>query len=147
MLDDHTQGGGNGDKGRCEAVGDGRDTSSRQRIFAGQLVQTKRLFWNIIYQRLLLLLLISSVCPWLWLAEEEKKEKEVTERWKRVCTDRISPVVNSKVNTEERERKEVYLCHTDSRWDACRCPWMYKRLVPEFWQGWRSSPKRCWLQL
>lgn len=36
-------------------------------------------------------------------------------RRKRLCTDRISPVVNSKVNTLEREREEVYLHHTELR--------------------------------
>lgn len=30
---DHTQGGGDGDNGRCEAAGDRRDTSSHQRLF------------------------------------------------------------------------------------------------------------------
>lgn len=34
---------------------------------------------------------------------------EDRERRKKACSDRISPLVNSKVNTVERERKEVYL--------------------------------------
>lgn len=80
----------------------GGDTSSHQRLFfTGRLVQTKRLFWDVIYQRLLLL--TSSARPRLGLAGRTEKEER-----KRAATG-YPPLVNSKVNTVERERKEVYL--------------------------------------
>lgn len=41
--------------------------------FTGRLVQTKRLFWDVIYQRLLLL--TSSVRPRLGLARKTEKEE------------------------------------------------------------------------
>lgn len=46
MLEDHTQGGGDGDNGRCEAVGDRRETSSHQRLFCWSSCANKEAFFE-----------------------------------------------------------------------------------------------------
>lgn len=69
----------------------------------------------------------------VWPAEETRAEE-------RESAPAGYPPVKNKVNTVDRKRKEVYLCHRDSRWDTHRCFSMYKRLVPELWQAQSSSP-------
>ena len=62
------------------------------------LCKQRGFFWSVIYRRLLLL--TSSLRPATAIGRGGR------ERRKRACIDRISPLVNSKVNTVERERRK-----------------------------------------
>lgn len=85
-------------------MGDGRDTLSHQRLL---------LLVVLCKQRGLLERYLLEASPADIPAAAQ--ECDCLRRRKRERTDRISPLVNSKVNTVERKRKEVYLCHTDWR--------------------------------
>lgn len=97
---DHKQGGGDGDKGRCEAVGDRRDASTHQ-----------RLFWSSCANKEAFLVTPGHILT----AQATLIGWDDRGRSKRACIDRISPLVSSKVNNRKRET-EVHLCHTGCRW-------------------------------
>lgn len=88
---DHKQGGGDGDKGRCEAVGDRRDASTHQ-----------RLFWSSCANKEAFLVTPGHILT----AQATLIGWDDRGRSKRACIDRISPLVSSKVNTIERERQK-----------------------------------------